>query len=283
MMKAYVAPPGHLSQAMFRVSRALARYAPSDVEIVTDPSQADFHVLHVVSRDAIEAIPNAEYGVIQYCYQTAGIGDWLQLWDRSKTVWSYYDLHEVVPERVNFYHAPLGVDPEFTRDANATKEIGILTSGYVTGHVAEAIEEVVDAAARLNMSVVHLGPPDIAGMARVPANWRNIFGVSDAVLADHYRQCQWVSGLRHVEGFELPVIEGLACGARPIVFDRPEMRYWYDGHAVFLPECAGPSLVNHLVEVLAHGPDPVSSDERVWVTHRFDWQPIVEGFWERVL
>lgn len=287
MLKVYVTPPAHLSKAMFRVARALARHVPDNVTVVRDPKTADLHVLHVIAADAIPYVaerPNLEYAVVQYCYQTAGVGDWNSLWERARTVWSYYDLNSIISEGVDFYHAPLGIDAAFleVETPSPSRDIGAMTSGYVTGPGAEAIEEVAIAAFRSGLSVVHLGP-DPVGMSRPIGDWRNVHEISDSQLATFYRSTRWVSGLRHVEGFELPVVEGLACGARPIVFDREDMRFWYDGHAVFVPECHGEELVDHLTNVMNEQPSPVSVQERAEVLQRFDWEPIVRGFWERVL
>jgi glycosyltransferase involved in cell wall biosynthesis len=78
----------------------------------------------------------------------------------------------------------------------------------------------------------------------------------------------------------MPVIEGLACGARPIVFDRPDMTHWYEGHAVFIPECSGPELVEVLTDLLKYNPTPVKETERAEILARFDWSTIVKRFWE---
>lgn len=292
MLKVYVKPPVHLSQAMTRVANALERYAPSNVEIVTTPQYADFFVLHVIGSDAIPYVaerPNMKYAAIQYCYKTAGEGDWSALWRRAKAVWSYYDLDSLLlpeHEHFEFYHAPLGLDDAFVADSNltinpSTREIGVMTSGYVSGPGAEAIEEFNEAAGRLDLSVVHLGPEPTGLTQRPCGKWRNAHGISDNQLALLYRSTKWVSGLRYIEGFELPALEGLACGARPIVFDRPEMRHWYGEHAVFVPECNGEDLVKHLLRVLSDEPKSVSNDERDDVIRTFDWERIVKGFWER--
>ena len=266
---------------MFRVADALRRHAPASVEFVS-PQDADLHVLHVIGADAIgyvEERPDMQYAVIQYCYQTAGAGSWNVLWDRAKTVMSYYPLlHD------NVYLTPLGIDPMFRADYHREyRGVNVMTSGYVTGPGAEAIEEMYLAASRLDKEVVHLGPMPVGFQQPPNGNWRLIHGISDMMLANFYRHVQWVSGLRHVEGFELPVIEGLACGARPIVFDRTDMRMWYDEHAMFVPECHGEELVERLIEVLSNDPVPVTDAERMKVLQRFDWEPIVKGFWERVL
>jgi hypothetical protein len=156
----------------------------------------------------------------------------------------------------------------------------VATSGYVSGGIAEAIEEVADAALAHNMTVFHLGPKTIEGMApRSEATWVAKTGITDFELAEVYQQTKWISGLRHVEGFELGVLEGLACGARPFVFDRPEMRRWFTGFAVFIPECSGAALVEKLVALFAGEPAPVLPAERAAVLRQFSWERVAKGFW----
>jgi len=155
-----------------------------------------------------------------------------------------------------------------------------MSSGYVSGPGAEAIEPFAMATERAGLEAWHLGPPGVDRMTQHPFNWRTFSGISDARLAAELNRCAWVSGLRYGEGFELPVIEGLACGARPIVFDRADMRDWYAGHAVFVPELTGRDLEDVLTAVMAQPPDPVTLAERESILRRFDWEPIVRGFWE---
>ena len=183
------------------------------------------------------------------------------------------------------YHAPLGVDSAVFRQVNGYRRtIGVITSGYVSHPSAEAIEEVADAALICKLAVFHLGPRNVEGMApRKEASWTASLGITDSDLASLYSHAQWVSGLRHVEGFELPVLEGLLCGARPIVFDRPEMRKWYEGHAVFVKESHGEELIKSLVTILSKPPQPVTLFERNFVAKKFQWSRIANGFWEALL
>lgn len=280
-MKVFVRPTGLYSRAMTRVAVALARYAPLSVEIVETYAEADIVVSHLIGPwDQMETKPEI---VIQYCLRSAGLDyeRWAQRWRRAMFVWSYFDLPaETGLNGYKFYHSPLGVDDAFISPLAATDRDSVMTSGYVSASIAEAIEEVMQAAWMLDIPIVHLGPHYIDGIHQQFA-MRSILGVSDSVLAGFYSQCKWVSGLRHVEGFELPIIEGLCCGARPIVFDRPDMHQWYDGHAVFVPECDGTELVRHLLDVMGDEPDPVTRDERQWAAERFAWEPIVKGFWEQ--
>lgn len=283
MLKAYVETPAHLSQAMHRVARALRKYAPPAVQIVNHPEEADLQVLHVIGEDALTYQQKAPlYAIIQYCLLTTGnpLSDrWSAYWQGANMVWSYYDLAPHFGDRnVNFYHAPLGLDPAFLSGYKAGFRTGVLTTGYVHGSCAEAIQEPAFAADRCGMPTIHLGPRPV-GMNMYPRAWESIQGVNDEVLAGFYSRVSWVSGLRHVEGFELPVIEGLACGARPVVFDRAETRHWFSNHAVFLPECEGSELIDRLTMIFTCGAQPVSLAERQDVINMFNWEKIIGGFW----
>jgi hypothetical protein len=282
MTRVFLEPTGLYSRAMVRVALALEQHAPRSVEIVRDIEDSDLHVLHVIGAlpDGM-VTPNSI--IIQYCLQTTGVllEQWRPLWERARMVWSYFDLGDNAPR---FYHAPLGVDRSFINGHHdmPVRDIHVMTSGYVSSAGGEAIEEVAIAADKVGLRVLHLGPSHVDGMRVTPPRWSSVLGVSDVELAALYRQTEWVSGLRHVEGFELPVLEGLCCGARPIVFDRPDMTQWYEGHAAFIPECDGEELVEELVEVLRHHPVPVSASERAEVARKFDWGVIARGFWERL-
>lgn len=286
MMKVFVDPPAHLSRAMRRVAGALRVYSPRDlVKIVNNRRDADLEVLHVIGLEAIErAKQTTPFAVVQYCVHStdADYAQWRPLWDAAKLTWSYYKL-----DAHPFYHAPLGVDQEVFSPSRVTRT-SVMTSGYVSGPGAEAIEEMATAARLVGLPVTHLGPVpvhshDQSKKMDVGGGWRSVNGINDEQLAQEYSRCLWVSGLRHVEGFELPVIEGLLCGARPIVFDRDDMHQWYKEHAVFVPECSGETLVKTLVSVLSQEPAPVLPSERDEVARKFDWRTIAEGFWSRLI
>ncbi len=284
--------PPTLSRAMHRVARGLKDTCPKNVQLVDNPRAANLVVLHVTGdgNNALKLTHHPKnYVVIQYCHNSASAStrSLQKLWESSRGVWSYYDLRSVVPRSVPFYKSPLGLADVF-RDAvskpnGEARDIGVFTSGYLTGKGAEAIEEVAVAADRRNLSVTHLGPSDIEGMTYCSNHWTSVSNVSDNDLVSLYSRSKWVSGLRFIEGFELPIIEGLCCGARPIVFDRPEMREWFDGHAVFIPEVEGGELVARLEEVLAREPEPVTLDEKRDVLEKFDWEHIAPGFWKMIL
>jgi glycosyltransferase involved in cell wall biosynthesis len=275
---------------------------PTDLfQTVKRREDADLVILHVISSDfrdlATQLTANGKrYVAIQYCLATSGTYEWARFWQNAAVVWSYYDLNQhaeadFVWRLTNFYHAPLGVDQAFREHqfddsptAYAKRDIDIITSGYVSGPGAEAIEAVWEAAAAVGVKVVHVGPAHVEGIGR-KWNTRTHTDVTDEQLANLYGRAKMVSGLRHVEGFEMPVVEGLACGARPVVFDQPSMRYWYTGHAAFIPEDSLEPLeswLSHLLSIGREQPWPVTAAERETVLEKFDWRTIVEGFWQMV-
>jgi hypothetical protein len=267
----------------------LEHFAPPWVEITTRRDAADIVVEHVIGADAIGAQPEKPYVVIQYCFASANsqegfdVSSWNDYWTQAELVWSYYDLTPYMPHAAKFYHAPLGVDSVFRTQKfdNTARPIGVVTSGYVNGPGAEAIEDVAHAAKIVGQRVVHIGPMPTNLSGPMPDNWCNLFDIPDSQLAHVYCNARWVSGLRYGEGFELPALEGLACGARPILFARPDMQ-WYAGHGTFIPETVGPPLVDALVRILSEPPRPVPAHEHEALMRRFDWKYIVGNFWRRL-
>lgn len=280
-MKVFLQPPAHLSLAMFRVACALELTAPPDVQIVNHEDKADLLILHVIGPDAINYRADKKCAVMQYCLNTAGtpVTWWQPLWQRAAATWSYYDLTPYACPR--FYHAPLGVAESFTDEFTPVPRVfGALTSGYVTGPGAEAIEEVTRACAAAGYRSVHLGPRPVGGD---PATKYHVTGlIPDAKLAALYHQTRYVSGLRFVEGFELCALEGLACGARPIMFKRTDAK-WFHGHARYVTEQGGENLVRELQDIIAQDPEPVTPEERAVVLAKFNWDTLARGFWNTIM
>lgn len=257
MPRIYLAPTGLHSRAMLRVVNALRESLPPSFEEVNSLSNLgpnDVQVLHVISQDALSYAGKLrhKYVVIQYCFKTAGgdISDWREMWYHSLLVWSYYDLSSYLPES-NFgddvdwpfldaviYHAPLGIDKEFINPDNyapTKSRNAIVTTGFVSGPGAEAIEEVWQAALQLGMHVYHVGCDRVQGAVTKP-NVSFHVGLSDKDLAFLYSSCGWVSALRYVEGFEMPAVE--------------DMRRWYGKLARYVPDgLVGDDLV-HFLRVL---------------------------------
>jgi hypothetical protein len=271
---------------MLRVASALKKHAPEGVEAVSKIEDADLRIVHVIGHGSMDGVnPEQPHVIIQYCLRSTEDGGkleyWLPIWRKARMVWSYYRLDQLGAfPFVNFYHSPLGVDEVFRKEFNgAYRDIGVMTSGFVAE--SESVEEVAAAAAEARLRVVHIGPSNVL-RRKAPKNWNAMEGVTDQELAMLYRRSLWVSGLRHAEGFELPAVEGLVSGARPIVFDRDDMRQWYSNHAVFVRECSGHRLIGSLLDIFRHQPTVVTRDEQAAALQFFDWARIAPAFWKRL-
>lgn len=288
-MRVFVEPTGLHSRGMVRIARALERWAPADVEIVARQDRADLIVVYVIGANQItEARARPQrYAAVQCCLRSAGgdLAEWRRFWAGAVAVWSYYDLRDFgIPETARFLYAPLGIDPVFhEKPADGIDRRLVVTTGYVAGAPAEPIEEVWAAAERAGLEAVHVGPREVHGMRRRFRGWRALEGVSDQVLAGFYRRAAWVAGLRYVEGFELPAVEGLACGARPVMFDQPSMRHWYGDLAEYVAEETGEQLEEALYALFSEPVRPVTDQERQRALAKFNWRSIAEDFWEMVL
>ena len=283
-MKVFVAPPPGLSRAMTRVERALTTYLPVGSHVVKHVEDADLEVLHVIGYpETVERVEAARaagrrYAVIQYCFESTQeprLWAWQDIWQGASLVWSYYNLQAWFP--FPFYYAPLGLDDSFLTfpRPDTAKTYLLAATGFVAP--SECLQECATAVGRRKGRMLHLGH-DLTLDGPVT----NKLDVTDQELVALYQASRFVAGLRRCEGFELPVYEGLACGARPIVFDAPHYTQWLGPHALYIREESPDSVVHALVQALSTYA-PVTSDEMRWVREKFSWKPIIEGFWERAL
>ena len=271
--------PRTLGHVMHRANAELRRHAPDGVEFVDDVDDADLQILDVIGTGSLEYLAHPDHVLLQHCYlttETQDPGYWLPRFRGARLVMSTYDLHALTgADDFALYRAPFGVDATVFRPRDVPRGAAIMTSGHDAN--GEAIRECYDAARSCGLDVLHLGRDFAYG-----PRFRAYEGVGDEDLARLYSSCRWVSGLRRGEGFELPVVEGLACGARPICFDTPSYRHWFGDNAVFVPEIEPRALTRALREVLAAPPEPVGEAEREDVVRRFDWAETFGGLWSRL-
>ena len=269
-----------------RVVAQLEKYLPADAdfEITTDPATADLTVLHVIGRcnhmhETAKRIREAghEYAVIQYALgstRNPDPQDWIELWANAKVMWSYYDLRSLVPA---MYHAPLGADPEvFYKENDRQEKYLVGVNANERCYQAECIGEARLATYNAHGRMVQIGErffddPSV-----------DIFDNADDDAVRHlYNQCRWFSALRRRDGFEMVAVEALMCGTRPIMFDTPNYRQWFDGLAEFVPETSVRDTVRSLTKLLHGETRPVTSDEIAETKKRFDWETIIKEFWDR--
>jgi glycosyltransferase involved in cell wall biosynthesis len=288
-----------LSKAMDRIIKQLMRHKPSYVQIVDDPLDSDLVILHVIgfpeTEETVKRLVSLgkKYAIIQYCLRTTQKPDcasWIPIWQGAELVWSYYDLQELCredgvefPVDTLFYYAPLGVDTGVFNKGLRPRPYPykILTTGTLAPH--ESVDLVNIALQVTGGRQVHIGQLEQkrVGFKDELVDFFN--EISDPVLAQKYRLSEYVSGLRRVEGFELPAAEGLVCGARPILFDKPHYRQWYeDLGAIFIPEEDDSKILLSLKQVLGTPLEnwpPLDIDAAI---RRFDWGRICNGFWDSI-
>lgn len=297
----------HESRAIARIGDALTRYAPAGVEArridqvrrdtrasreIPGETDGDLVVLYCNGwRDRYQALADRcvargqRYAVVQIALRTTrhpSTDQWRRLWSKAAVVWSYYPLRLWIEEDrgaavdFNFYDAPLGVDASIFKppaDPAAPRPFIVCTSGFRRNQ--EGVGECDEAAAALGEQVFQLGPT-FAMKARTTF----MVGIDDAALAAMYGKCRFSSGLRRHEGFELPAAEGLLCGARPLLFDRPHYLRWFQPWGVFVSERGEREVADALRHVFDLGPRPVTLEERAAAARLFDWERICRGFWE---
>ena len=150
------------------------------------------------------------------------------------------------------------------------------TSG--SSWLTESVRECCNAARRVGGRTFHLGPK-VSQNSYITC----LKGMSDEYLARLWGSCKYVSGLRRTEGFELPAIEDLVCGTRPVLFDREHYRGWYGDFAEYIPEGSRAEVTDSLEKLFRGRYRTVTRAERDEAIKRFDWRPIINRFWRRVL
>ena len=179
-------------------------------------------------------------------------------------------------EGSNVFETPWGFEPETFYWGPNIKRYKILSTGYMAD--PEGIDACWDACCKLHVKLCHVGGKFLA---IPPMLWNERYeGIKDHKMRELYGASEYVNGMRREGGFELPVIEGYACGCQPVVFDQPTMKKYYSDFALFVPNVPRKKLAEHLVKVLSPKknikPDPE-------ILKRFHWAPIMCDVWERLL
>lgn len=266
-MNVYFEPYGVANTAgNRRIYSALRKHMPVGV-YESSYNTADMIIYYVCGRHdqlerAISELHGRKYVIIQIALQSTrnpNPKDWMSIWNNAKLVWSYYKL-----PLDDYYHAPLAADPEiFHLVHGVDRNILVLTNGSTIDN--ESLSEVHEAA------------NSVGGIAE------HVSGVSDFELCIKYNSANFVSALRRKDGFEMPAIEGLLCGARPIMYDTPNYRQWFDSLAEFIPETDPLSVIEELKLLFKKPFRSVSLTESLEVLKKFDWGNITREFWSRIV
>ena len=279
--------PTDLGRVMYRINAALKRYAPSWATFVSRVEDADLQILDVIGDGSFKFLKCSNYILLQHCLLSGNVGKdyYIPYFRNAKLVSSYMDLYRILGVNdFRFIRLPWGVDPEVFHKLEP--EEYRLYSVLTTGHVAatESIDEVYRAVEKTGGYVVHVGHNFELGR-----NFKHFEDITDESLVKLYNQTRYVSGLRKMEGLELPVIEGLLCGARGICYDKDHYRYWYGDLVEYVTEDAeaemglySPNTMQQVLKILESPLRPVTDQEIELVKHLFSWENIFMKFWKEV-
>jgi glycosyltransferase involved in cell wall biosynthesis len=193
----------------------------------------------------------------------------------------------LVPQE-RLVHAPLGVAPEFTPQPPATPvPLPLSTDPPYLLHVGsnsprKRLDLLLDifAAVRLHLPALRLvqvgGPWPAACLAQIRrlglgSHITQVRGLSREQLAELYRRAAAVLVTSDAEGFGLPVIEALACGAVVVASDLPAVREAGGSAAVYCPVGNIPVWTATLVRLLQQPDWAPPRTQRLAHAGRFSW------------
>jgi len=293
-MRVYFPHDPRLSRAFERIRQAFIKHAPPGTEWVQNPHHDAVHVIHWMgqnpaqhtARDEIlfsqPTLPlSSRYVIFLHCPNWP----YPQFEDQfRKLVQGALLVVTHTPEFLSFrgtiencsvHITPWGYDPQTFYKMSVPKRYTILTTGYSAEQ--EAVDSVIDACYRCSFSVFHVGR--LSGYMSPTPTFTSRENVPDHELRLLYSQARFVSGLRREGGFELPLVEGYACGCQPITFDHYGSRRWFRDFAILVPILPQDELTRHLMGILGEKVDVTPRPE---ILERFQWSKIMREIWEKL-
>jgi len=278
--------PSSMGKAMYRINENLRKYAPSWVEFTKDKDNADFQILDIIGTGSFEYLYKDRYALLQHCFLTSESSSkdvWLPIFGKASLVATYMDLPRLLGDNsFNFYRMPWGADPEVFHKTQVNKFYSVLTTGHVSE--TESVNELYDSLRKTNGSIIHVGHNYKLG-----DRFHHKENISDASLTDLYNKSYYVSGLRKIEGFELPVVEGLLCGARGICYNSDHYSYWYKDFVEYIQEDDYSKIGSYssfterqLEELFSRPYRKVTDDEIERAKNIFSWEKIFTAYWKKL-
>ena len=286
-MKLYFPHDHKISRAMERIRQAFIKYAPKTARFQGSIEDQPIHCLNYMGQNPKEHTKRDEIcmgvptlPVTEKYLVFAHIGNphypqhdiYFQKMMSGALLVITFDKRILGYKGSNVLETSWGYEPDLFYRYPGLKTYKILCTGYMAD--AEAIDACWDACGNISAKLCHVG-------GRLPevkvGRWCDRFeGVSDGHLRTLYNSAEYVSGMRREGGFELPVIEGYACGCQPIVFDQPTMHKYYEDFALFVSNVPRYDLAKRLVNLLlpkkSIRPDPK-------ILKRFQWRQVMRRIW----
>ncbi len=143
-----------------------------------------------------------------------------------------------------------------------------------------AFEEVLERVPRAQLVIAGADPrhPDVPDAARrLPEGAVVLTGrLPDDAVPELYRGAAAVALPSLAEGFGLPVLEAMACGARVVCSDLPVLREIADGVAIFCDPSDPASFARGIVQALDPPPDDRRPELGLERAQAFSWKKAAE-------
>ena len=185
-------------------------------------------------------------------------------------------------------HAPLGVAAEFSPEAAGLVELPVAGDSPFVLHVGSNIprkrlDVLLDVFATVRRRVsglrlVQVGGPwpqplaDQVERLKLGRFVTQVRGLSREQLAELYRRAAVVLVTSESEGFGLPVIEALACGATVVASDIPTLREAGGNAAVFRPVADVPAWTDAVAGLLINPAAAPPLEVRLAHAAQFSWR-----------
>jgi len=266
------------------------QYAPQGTEFVNELAADTVHCLHYIGQNpredtckifgSIMDVPTlpktARYILFLHLdnyYYPQYEQDFKKLVENALLIITH--THEFVNYSCNLIEVPWGYEPTVFYVMNIPKRFTILTTGYVAD--SEAIDAVFIACYKTMTSMVHVG--GALDPRWVTPTFTRYEGIGDDQLRELYNQARFVSGMRRDPSYEMPIVEGYACGCQPICFEHAATKRYFKEFARFVPNEPAETLSVKLTEIFKQ---PIEVQPKTEILERFYWSNIMSNVWKRV-
>jgi len=276
-----------ISRAMERIRQAFIKYSPPGTLFLDQPEGDYIHCINWIgqnpkehtSRDevcqGVDTLPRSSRYIIFAHIGNPHYGQFQREYEdlfRNALAVITFNKAMLGLSDPNIIETPWGFEPHIFYQMRIPRRWTIITTGYDAAQ--EAIDSVFWACYHTMKSVVHVG-------GRLDPRWvqptfTRFEGISDDHLRELYNQALYVSGLRREGGFEMPIVEGYACGCQPITFDHTGSRRWFSEFAILVPNVPTDDLTRILMGILER---PVTVEPKPEILETFYWKNVMGNMW----
>ncbi|BAU11544.1 group 1 glycosyl transferase [Leptolyngbya sp. NIES-3755] len=205
----------------------------------------------------------------------------------TQTVRQQLEHYQLV-DSSRLVHAPLGIAPEFLIESHISLPVQAPFILHVGSCISrKRIDVLLNVFAELSRSYSELKLVKVSGewteeqnqqldRLKIRSKIVHLRNLSTSTIAELYRQAEAVLLTSEAEGFGLPLIESLACGAIAVVSDLPVFREVAQDAAIYCPVGDIAAWVNTIETVLTDPNQAPARSRRLEQVSQYSWQKHAE-------